>query len=81
MWIIEEQLFKTIDKKEITVSLKKKKFFFGSEEIDSKKFKLVDLATKCEQTKEMSLGANGQFKLIFQMHSPLKGKDFEEIPT
>lgn len=59
MWIIEEELFKTLDKREITVSLKKKKFLFGSEKMDSKKFKLVDLATKCEQVKEMSLGANG----------------------
>ena len=74
-------LMKTLDKKDIKISLKKKKFLFGSSALDTKTFKLNDLATKCNMEKSFSMGKDGQFTLHFSIHTPIKGKDFEEIPV
>jgi hypothetical protein len=66
-WKMEEPKFKNIDKKEITVKLKKKKFFLlgGPEEIDKKTSKLTELGTKCEFIKEFKMKNNMTFTLKF----------------
>ena len=81
MWTIDETLFKTIDKKELEVTLKKKTWLgLGRDDLDTKKFKLGDLSSKCECVKEIKLAA-GSASLKFQIHQPIKGKDYEEVPS
>jgi len=61
---------KLIDKKELVVELKKKKFF-GAEVLETKNIKLIGLANKCDFEKEVSLkGCN--LVLSFHLHEPIK---------
>jgi len=46
-WPIDEQLFKTIDKKEVTLSLKSTTLFFFKSVLEEKKFKMPELSAKC----------------------------------
>lgn len=47
----DKNAFKQIERKEFNVSLKKKKFLWGKEVLETKKFKLSDLSTKCDMEK------------------------------
>ena len=75
----DKNLWKTVDKKDFTLSLKKKKFLFGKERVDSKKFRLVDLGTKCNMEKDVKLsGFDTTF--LFSVNTPIKEKEMEQIP-
>jgi len=79
-WTIDETLFKTIDKKELTADLKKSTLGFFKSSIEEKKFKLGDLGTKCEHNKEIIFGKDATCSFTFAIRQPLKGKEFEEVP-
>lgn len=70
---------KLFDKKDLTVSLKRKKFIFGKETLEKKAFKLTQLGTKCDLEKDFKL-KGFDFVLSFHLHEPIRQKDFEEIP-
>lgn len=78
---LEDKDFKLIDKKEIIVSIKEKKWFLANKVLDSKKFRLAELGTKCDFLKEIktSVGGNSTFSLKFSIHTPIRGKDYEEV--
>lgn len=46
---------KTIERKEFVISLKKKGFLWKIDKLDEKRFKLPELAQKCEVVKEVNL--------------------------
>lgn len=52
---LEELPYKTIDRKEIIIKLKKSRFLFGPEELDEKKFRLSELSSKCDVVKDISM--------------------------
>lgn len=62
---------KLVDKKDVDVSLKKKKLFFGSECIEKKQFKLTNLGQKCDMEKTFSM-KSVEFALIFKLNSPIR---------
>jgi len=64
-WTIDETLFKTIDKKELTLDLKKSTIGIFKSTIEEKKFKLGDLGTKCEHKKELTFGKDSTCTFIF----------------
>ena len=74
---------KALDKRDVVVSLKKKKFLWGSDKLEEKKIKLGEIATKCEVVKEVkfSVGGGALVALKFSIHTPLKGKDYEEVKS
>jgi hypothetical protein len=83
---IEEKDFKLIDKKEIVVNIKEKKWFLANKVLDSKKFRLPELGSKCDFLKELKTSAglpkngnNSIFSLKFSIHTPIRGKDYEEV--
>ncbi|CDW72042.1 UNKNOWN [Stylonychia lemnae] len=79
-WTIDDKSnLKLIDKKDLNVALKKKKFF-GVDELEKKTIKLSGLGTKCDFEKEMKL-KNFDFLLSFHLTEPIRQKDFEEIPV
>jgi hypothetical protein len=51
---LEELSYKTIDRKEIVIKLKKNRFIIGPEEMDEKKFRLSELSSKCDVLKDIS---------------------------
>lgn len=80
---VEDTAFRVIDRKEFTVKLKKKGFlFFGPNEMDEKKFKLSELASKCDVTKDITFGKiKATIQLKFSVHTPIKGKEYEEVKS
>jgi len=71
-WIIDEkQALKLLDKKDLTIDLRKKKFLFGAETLDSKTFKLIGLSQKCDFEKEIKL-KNSDFVIIFRLREPIR---------
>lgn len=50
-------------------------------ELESKKIKMNELSTKCEQTKDIVYKNKAQCSITFQIRQPLKGKEYEEVPT
>lgn len=55
--IVENQsLWKLIDKKDFVLTLKKRKFLWSKEKVDTKKFRLSELASKCDLEKDVKLG-------------------------
>jgi len=70
---------KLIDKKDLSVALKKKKFF-GVDVLESKSIKLLGLANKCDFEKEVNL-KGFSFVLSFHLNEPIKQKEYEEIPV
>lgn len=52
---LDEQIFKTIDKKEFMIKIKKKKLIFWREDVDEKKFRPTELGSKCEVVKEIRM--------------------------
>lgn len=62
---------KLLDKKEVFVSIKRKKFFFGSEELEKKSIKLSPLGNKCDFEKDVTL-KNCPFTLSFHLHEPIR---------
>lgn len=79
---LDEGSFKTIDKKEIQFRLKKKKFLFlGGGLIDEKKFRLTELGTKCDMVKDIKASGNATYNLKFSIHTPIRGKDHEEVKS
>jgi hypothetical protein len=59
----------------VSVSLKKKRFLFGKDVIgDKKKFKLTDLAKKCDMQKDIKI-QNLDFSLSFHIITPIKEKE------
>lgn len=55
LFIEDKTSWKLVDKKELTINLKKKKFLFGQEIVDTKKFKLTELGFKCDLEKVVKL--------------------------
>ena len=80
-WTIDESLFKTIDKKDLTLDVKKSTLGIFKSTIEEKKFKMSDLGTKCEHTKEITLGKDSTCTFIFAIRQPLKSTEYEEVPT
>jgi len=80
---IDEQQFKTIDKKELIFRLKKKKTmgFFGGGLLDEKKFRLADLGMKCDMSKDVKSVSNSSYNLKFSIHTPIRGKEYEEVKS
>jgi hypothetical protein len=68
--------WKLADKKDFSVSLKKKKFLFGKERVDQKKFRLTDLGVKCNMEKDVKLGGFDA-TFLFQVNTPIKEKEME----
>lgn len=80
VWLIDDKAAeKLIDKKDVVVALKRKRFLRGPEVLDQKSFKLSNLGQKCEMSKEIKF-KGGECELIFQIHTPIRGKEFEEVP-
>lgn len=80
MWVIEDKSAeKLIDKKDVVVALKRKRFLRGPEVMDQKSFKLSLLGQKCEMSKEIKF-KGGDCEVIFQIHTPIRAKEFEEVP-
>ncbi len=81
-WPIDEQLFKTIDKKEVTLALKNTTLFFFKSVLEEKKFKMSELSAKCSQTRDIQFNnSKATCQITFSIRQPLKGKELEEIPT
>jgi hypothetical protein len=79
---MDEASFKTIDKKELLFRLKKKKFLFmGGGLLDEKKFRLTELGTKCDMAKDVKASGNATYSLKFSIHTPIRGKDYEEVKS
>lgn len=79
---LDEASFKTIDKKELLFRLKKKKFLFmGGGLLDEKKFRLTELGTKCDMVKDIKASGNATYSLKFSIHTPIRGKDYEEVKS
>ncbi len=74
-------MFKTIDKKELTADLKKATLGIFKSSIEEKKFKLGDLGSSCEHKKTIVFGKDGACTFVFGIRQPLKGKEYEEVPT
>jgi hypothetical protein len=49
--------------------------------IEEKKFKLPELSAKCEHKKEIVFGKDSTCTFVFAISQPLKGKEYEEVPT
>ena len=64
-WTIDETLFKTIDKKDLTLDVKKSTLGIFKSTIEEKKFKMSDLGIKCEHTKEITFGKDSTCTFIF----------------
>lgn len=78
---IDDGSFKSLDKKEFIVKLKKKKFLWGREDLDEKKFRVHELSSKCETVKDIKACGNATYQLKFSLHTPTKQKDYEEVKT
>lgn len=65
VWNVSENFFKTIDKKDLNVILKKKTLLIFRSEIETKKIKMNELSLKCEQTKEIGYKVNAQCSITF----------------
>jgi hypothetical protein len=60
--------------------LKKTKFFVFKEVVgEKKKFKLSDLAKKCDMTKDVKV-EKFDFQLHFHINAPIKEKEIEQVP-
>ncbi len=81
VWTIDEQLFKTIDKKDLNIAIKKTTLFLFKSEIESKKIKMTELSAKCEQTKDVVFNNKSQLQLTMSIKQPLKGKEYQEVPS
>jgi hypothetical protein len=80
-WTVDETLFKTIDKKELILDVKKSTLGIFKSTVEEKKFKMSDLGSKCEHKKEITFGKDSTCTFIFAIRQPLKGKEYEEVPT
>ncbi len=53
--ISDKVAMKLLDKKEFVLKLKQRKRIFSKETVDTKSFKLNELATKCTMEKDIAL--------------------------
>ena len=73
--IDDKVLWKTADKKEVRVNLKRRKLICFKEQVgDKKTFKLTQLSNKCDMEKELRI-ADLDIKLSFHVRQPLKDKE------
>lgn len=77
--IDDKSVWKLADKKEFQLALKKRKFLWSKEVVDSKKFRLAELATKCDLEKDVKLGGF-DINFLFQVNTPIKEKEMQQIP-
>ena len=63
------------------MEIKKSTLLIFKSIIEEKKFKLPDLNTKCEQKKEIVFGKDSTCTFVFTIRQPLKGKEYEEVPS
>ena len=49
--------------------------------LDEKKFRLSELGTKCDMSKDVKSVGNSVYNLKFSVHTPIRGKDFEEVKS
>jgi len=72
-------VWKVLNSKELEVALKRKKFLFGNEALESKKFRLSDLSGKCVMEKTLKL-AGVDVPVTLSVRQPVKTKEMEQTP-